>query len=159
MSTLRGRIELHASTWSVLDDATTGTYTMPVGSATLAAIITSNPPRPDQLTNAIGTFVDHLDDVTRELPTAGVATRVELHGPGLHTFVSVEVGDTTALPHTLTRLAAEEVFRTLATETDDERTRNPGLPAHESRSILGVSCAIVAVLRALDRTDVTVVHA
>ena len=152
MIVLRGHIDQSSSRWSVDDMA----YTMPVGSGSLAALITADPPRPDELTNAIGLFVDHLDDVTREVPAAALADRVELFGPGLHTFACVEVGDAATLPFDLPREAAEEVFRTLATEADRERALNPGLPHAEHRSILGVSCAVVATMRALDISAVVV---
>jgi len=69
-------------------------------------------------------------------------------GVGLGTIAAVEVGATAQHPFTLTRDAAEEVFRTLATESAADRARNPGLPLAEVHQVLGVSCAVVAVLRA-----------
>lgn len=157
MIVLRGHVDHRSTNWSLHDDAASSSLTIPVGSASLTAIVSSDPPRPDDLTNAIGLFVDHLDDVTRELSAAPFADRIELHGPGLHTLAKVEVGGDVDLPFVLRRDAAEEVFRTLATESDAERVHNPGLPADECRSILGVTCAVVAVLRALDRTELVVV--
>lgn len=152
MIVLRCHLDHAACTWS-LDGQS---YTAPVGSATLTALLTTDPPHPADLTNSVGLLVDHLDDVTREVIGAEHADRVELHGPGLHTFANVEVGGSVELPYTVSRPAAEEVFRTLVIESDAERLLNPGLPADEQRSILGVACAVVAVLRGLDIGEIVV---
>jgi len=125
------------------------TYTVPVGIDTLAAMISGDPPYPEDLINAIGLVMDHVEDVLREVPTAAAADRIECSGIGLGTIAAVEVGGPAANPFALTREAAEEVFRTLATESAADRARNPGLPAAEVHQVLGVSCALVAVLRAL----------
>ncbi|MCE9622815.1 MAG: hypothetical protein K8R99_10755 [Actinomycetia bacterium] len=124
-------------------------YTVPVGVDTLAAMITGDPPLPEDLINAIGLVIDHIEDVIREIPSAAVSDRIECTGVGLATIAAVEVGGAAQHPFTLTREAAEEVFRTLATESKVDRARNPGLPTPEVHQVLGVSCAIVAVLRAL----------
>lgn len=133
------------------------TYVVPVGSALLARSVGGDPPRPDDLTNAIGLVVDHLDDVTRELPDVVMVTRVEMSGPGLSVVADVEVGASTPLPYRLARDAAEEVFRTLATETATERALNPGLPAPMVHDVLGLTVAVVAVLRGLDLDHLWVV--
>jgi exopolyphosphatase/guanosine-5'-triphosphate,3'-diphosphate pyrophosphatase len=125
------------------------TYTVPVGVDTLAAMITGDPPPPEDLTNAIGLLMDHIEDVVRMVPAAANADHIECRGIGLNTLAAVEVGGPATLPFALTRDAAEEVFRTLATETGADRARNPGLPPTEVHQVLGVSCAVVAVLRAL----------
>lgn len=132
-------------------------YVVPVGADTLAAMLTTDPPRPEDLTNAIGLLLDHLEDVTREVPAADLADVVEIRGAGVATVVAVEVGGATTLPFELTREAAEDVFRTLATEATPDRLRNPGLPADEVHRVLGVCCAVVAVLRGLQRRELTVV--
>ncbi len=128
------------------DDAT---YTVPVGVDTLATMIGGDPPRPEDLINAIGLVMDHIEDVVREVPNAAWDDRIECTGIGLATIAAVEVGGAADNPFTLTREAAEEVFRTLATESAVDRARNPGLPAGEVHQVLGVCCAVVAVLRAL----------
>ena len=124
-------------------------YTVHVGVDTLAAMISGDPPHPEDLINAIGLVMDHVEDVLREVPTAAGAERIECSGIGLATVAAVEVGGTATHPFVLTREAAEEVFRTLATESALDRARNPGLPAAEVHQVLGASCALVAVLRAL----------
>ena len=128
------------------DDAT---YTVPIGVDSLAAMISGDPPQPEDLINAIGLVMDHIEDVIREVPSAAWDDHIECTGLGLGTIAAVEVGATAANPFTLTREAAEEVFRTLATESAIDRARNPGLPAREVHQVLGVCCAVVAVLRAL----------
>ena len=125
------------------------TYTVPVGVDTLAAMITGDLPHPEDLINAIGLVMDHVEDVLREVPTAAGADCIECSGIGLGTVAAVEVGKPPTYPFALTREAAEEVFRTLATESAADRARNPGLPAEEVHQVLGVCCALVAVLRAL----------
>lgn len=125
------------------------THTVPVGVETLAAMITSDPPEPEELINAIGLLMDHVEDVLREVPAAATAERIECSGVGLETLATVEVGGAAQHPFPLTREAAEDVFRTLATESAADRALNPGLPARDVHQILGVCCAVVAVLRAL----------
>ena len=134
------------------------THTVPVGVDTLAAMINSNLPQPEELINAIGLLMDHIEDVLREIPTAASAERIECTGVGLSTLAAVEVGGQAASPFELTRAAAEEVFRTLATESATDRARNPGLPSAEVHQVLGVCCAVVAVMRALQAPLVHLIH-
>ena len=147
-------IELHHHTAQFIGpDAS---YTVPLGSMSLADMIAGDPPLPEELSNAIGLFVDHLEDVTREVPSAASADEITMAGPGLQALVDTEVGHPTGLPFDLSRDASEELFRTLATETAADRARNPGLPADEVHHILGVCCAAVAVLRGLQSAELTV---
>lgn len=131
-------------------------FTLPVGPHTLAGMLDGDPPSPESLTNAIGLLSDHLEDVSREVPAAALADEVDLFGTGLHTVVNVEAGASVALPTTLTRAAAEELFRALATESRADRAHNPGLPLEEVHTVLGACCAVVAVFRRLDRQELTV---
>lgn len=137
------------------DDAT---YTVPVGVDTLAAMISVTLPQPEELINAIGLLMDHIEDVLREVPSAGFADRIECTGVGLATIAAVEVGGAAESPFELSRVAAEEVFRTLATESASDRARNPGLPAAEVHQVLGACCAVVAVMRALQAPVVHLIH-
>ena len=132
-------------------------YTVPIGTDTLAAMLAADPPLPEELTNAIGIFMDHIEDVTREVPSSTFADSIEVCGPGLQALVDTEVGHSEGLPFDVSRGAAEEVFRTLATEALADRARNPGLPAAEVHHILGVCCALVATLRGLQAVQLTVV--
>ncbi len=147
MTTLH--IDLGQQSCLFRDHESGASYIVPVGTDTLAAMIRGNPPLPEELTNAIGLFMDHLEDVTREVPSSTFADTIEVCGPGLQAMVDTEVGHPTGLPFDVSRDATEEVFRTLATETEQDRRHNPGLPAHEVHHVLGVSCALVATLRGL----------
>lgn len=131
-------------------------YRVPVGTTTLAAMITGDPPAPEDLTNAIGLLVDHLDDVAREVPAADLADGIVVRGAGVATVAAVETGGPATLPFVLHRRAAEDVFRTLATETRADRRHNPGLPGDEVHTVLGACCALVAVLRRFQRDSLTI---
>jgi exopolyphosphatase/guanosine-5'-triphosphate,3'-diphosphate pyrophosphatase len=56
----------------------------------------------------------------------------------------------------LTRAAAEDVFRTLATERLADRLHNPGLEAARADVIVGGCCVLVALLRTLDVDELLV---
>ena len=147
---------------SIAPDHTTfvteaGTFLAPIGDATLAETIESDPPRPEELTNAIGMVIDHLDDLLREQP-AVVGLPAELSGEAAGEIAAVEVGATPALPMTLSRDAAEDVFRTVATERRADRARNPGLSARMVDTIVGACCIVVAIMRRLQLDEVTVVE-
>ena len=129
--------------------------TLPVGPLTLARPITGDPPSPIDLTNAIGLVADHLDDLDREVPEVLLAPRISLAGHGIPVLADVELGAPASLPIEISRQAAEEIFRTLATETAADRSRNPGLSTPWIHDILGTCCALVAVMRhfALDTIE------
>jgi exopolyphosphatase/pppGpp-phosphohydrolase len=122
---------------------------IPVGPATLAADIRHDPPQAEELTNAVGLVLDHMEDVEREVPAVMWADRIELTGHLLDVLADVELGGAAPLPYELARDAAEDVFRTLVTEPSADRALNPGLPAEALHDVLGVACAVVAVLRFL----------
>ena len=133
-----------------------GVHVVPVGVRTLAASISGDPPAPEDLTNAIGLVVDHLDDVERELPMTAMVDAVTVEGEGARIVVDVEVGSPATRPFILTHDAAEDVFRTLATETVRDRSRNPGLPSAWVHDVLGACCALVALMRRLHVSAVEV---
>jgi exopolyphosphatase/guanosine-5'-triphosphate,3'-diphosphate pyrophosphatase len=116
----------------------------------------SDPPKPEELTNAIGAVVDHLDDMLRALPAAVDADGVGIVGEHAAIIAAVEFGGDPPLPFSLGRAAAEEVFRTVATESAHERARNPGLPPDAVNTIVGACCIVVALMRHLhlDQVDV-----
>jgi exopolyphosphatase/guanosine-5'-triphosphate,3'-diphosphate pyrophosphatase len=116
----------------------------------------ADPPRPEELTNAIGAVFDHFDDVVRLAPGI-VGAIVEMSGAEATAIVAVEVGATATLPFHLSRDAAEEVFRTLATEPASDRAANPGLDAAMVDTIVAGCCAMVAVMRRLQLDEVVVV--
>jgi len=86
-------------------------HVIPVGALSLSnAEFASDPPRPEELTNAIGTVVDHLDDMLRVLPGATEAEAVDIVGDLATVIAAVEFGGTPPLPFRLPRAAAEELF-------------------------------------------------
>jgi exopolyphosphatase/guanosine-5'-triphosphate,3'-diphosphate pyrophosphatase len=115
----------------------------------------SDPPKPEELSAAISVVEAYLEDVDRELPAAREArTMVGLAGT-VSTVAAVELGLQTYsrndLHHfRLARAAAEDVFRTLATENRVDRAANPGLEAARVDTIVGGCCALVAVMRFFD---------
>lgn len=136
--------------------------TIPFGiDAALRDHLRSDPPRPEELTNVIGLVTDHLEDLFHVRPDIGVALddggEVSVSGHGLAAFADTEAGGPTPLPCRIDRDDAEDLFRTLVTESRDERRRNPGLPHDEVDRIVAVACIVVAVLRSMRRSSVTVV--
>ncbi len=137
-------------------------WSMPFGAARLSATeLHHDPPRPDELTNAIGLAFDHTDDAAREM--AGI-THVDVWvgvAGTVVTIAAVEIGLSTwddAQVHgfRLSRAAVEDVFRTLATESRADRAHNPGLPADRVEVIVGGCCALVAVMRRLQLDEIVV---
>jgi exopolyphosphatase/guanosine-5'-triphosphate,3'-diphosphate pyrophosphatase len=132
---------------------------LPCGMASLhERHITADPPYPEDLTNAIGEMIDHLDDARRQLAQLANVSTVVVGGQAAAAIAAVEYGGTPpAATFELSRDAAEDVFRTLATEATAERRHNPGLPADLVHTIVGGCCAMVAVFRALKLDQVTIV--
>jgi exopolyphosphatase / guanosine-5'-triphosphate,3'-diphosphate pyrophosphatase len=135
---------------------------VPLGALRLTeAELDSDPPKPEELSNAVGFVSDHMDDVLRELPGVRQADRVIMLGGSVNTVASVEIGLTVydrSRTHgfVLSREAAEDVFRTLATESLSERVHNPGLPADRAPFIVGGCCIVVGVMRRLHLDEVVV---
>jgi exopolyphosphatase/guanosine-5'-triphosphate,3'-diphosphate pyrophosphatase len=138
------------------------TSSFPVGAVVLTETeLHRDPPRPEELTNAIGLVTDFMDDLVREQPQVLEATRVVGVAGTIVTIAAVELGiarfDPVALHGmTLTRDAAEDVFRTLATESLNDRKSNPGLPAERADVIVGGCCALVGIMRRLRLPSITV---
>jgi hypothetical protein len=131
---------------------------IPWGSANLTSrwLIEHDPPWAADLTNALGTVADHLDDVEREHPAFGRVRDVTFTGPAATALAQLEIGDTTGgEPIELSRAAAEEVFRLVATDTAEQRAHNPGLPSHHVEPIVATCVIVVAVMRRLDLPAVT----
>jgi hypothetical protein len=110
----------------------------------------SDPPRPEDLTNALGTIDDHLDDIEREHPSFSAPQSVTLRGPAIDALASLEVGSATPPPRvSLDRANAEEVFRMVATESRAHRAHNPGLPSDAVDTIVATCVIVLAVMRRL----------
>jgi exopolyphosphatase/guanosine-5'-triphosphate,3'-diphosphate pyrophosphatase len=113
----------------------------------------SDPPAPEELANAIGVVRDILDDVERELPAVRDAHRLVGLAGTVSTMAAVEIGLPTyerdRIHHfVLTHDAAEDVFRTLATEPRARRVFNPGLEEARADVIVGGALILVTIMRA-----------
>jgi len=123
-----------------------------------------DPPAPEELSAALSVVQLHLDDVMRELPGApGAATLVGLAGT-VSAAAAMEQGlatyDRDAIHHfTLTKAAAEDIFRTVATEALADRVHNPGLERERADVIVGGMCVLVGVMRGLGFTECLVSEA
>ena len=112
----------------------------------------SDPPDPLELSQALSVISLHIDDVLREMPMApDAATFVGLAGT-VSTAAAVELGlatyDRDRIHHfALSREAIEDVFRTLATESVEDRKDNPGLEPQRADVIVGGMCVLVSIMR------------
>jgi hypothetical protein len=107
-----------------------------------------DPPRPDALTNALGTIDDHLDDIVRLHPAVVDAARWVWSGPTITSLASLEAGlHLGPGDHDYRRGVAEEVFRLVATEPMRDRAQNPGLPSDHVEPIVATSCIVQACMR------------
>jgi exopolyphosphatase/guanosine-5'-triphosphate,3'-diphosphate pyrophosphatase len=121
---------------------------------------TSDPPRPEELANALGRVADELEDVVRAVPVLPQARLVGVAGT-ITTVAAVEIGlepyDADRVHRfVLTRHAAEDVFRTLATERRADRVHNPGLQPERADIIVGGCCILVAIMRRLEAAELLV---
>jgi exopolyphosphatase/guanosine-5'-triphosphate,3'-diphosphate pyrophosphatase len=112
----------------------------------------SDPPTPEELSQAISVVQAYLDDVDRDLPAVGQARTLVGVAGTVTTVAAVEIGlaeyDPEVLHHfRLTRPAAEDVFRTLATEPAADRRHNPGLEPARVDVIVGGAAILVSVMR------------
>ncbi len=112
----------------------------------------ADPPDPVELSQAISVVHAHLDDVEREAPAAKGARRLVGLAGTVTTVAAVELGLADYRPErihhfVLTRAAAEDVFRTLATENRADRVHNPGLEEARADVIVGGAAILVTVMR------------
>jgi len=112
----------------------------------------SDPPTAEELSQAVSVVRDQLADVGRMLPAARQAATLVGTAGTVWTLAAVELGVDAArsdlIDHfRLTRTAAEEVFRTLATEPAERRRHNPGLEPGRVDVIVGGAVVVVSVMR------------
>jgi exopolyphosphatase/guanosine-5'-triphosphate,3'-diphosphate pyrophosphatase len=123
-----------------------------------------DPPAPEELSQAISVVRDYLDDVAREVPLSLEARLLVGLAGTITTVAAVEMGlpeyDRERVHHfRLTRAAAEDVFRTLATETRDQRVHNPGLEEARADVIVGGTAILVAIMRMFEHDECLVSEA
>ena len=146
-------------------DAPTGLVSLEVGCVRVTEqFLESDPPAPEELSNAVATVRDLVADVPRLVPGAADAgTLVGLAGT-VTTVAAIELGLPKYDPERIhrfriTRAAAEDVFRTLATESAADRAHNPGLEAGRVDVIVGGAIVLVSVMRVLGYDEMLVSEA
>jgi len=112
----------------------------------------NDPPKPEELSGAIQVARLHLDDIDRDHAIMGKARSLVGVAGTITTIAAVEIGLEPYDPQiidgfVLSRRAAEDVFRTLATESLEIRKHNPGLETARADVIVAGCCILVAVMR------------
>ena len=123
--------------------------------------VETDPPLPEELVACLSVAEAHLDDVAREVPMVHGARRVVGLAGTVSTAAAVEIGlmeyDRDQIHHfVLTREAIEDVYRTLVTETREDRRHNPGLEEGRLDTIVGGMCILARIVRYFDADEVLV---
>lgn len=114
--------------------------------------IESDPPKPEELLACLSITEAHLDDVAREMPQSFEArTFVGLAGT-VSSAAMIEIGlpeyDRARVHHfRLSKEAAEDVYRTVATENREDRSHNPGLEPGRVDTIVAGMSILVRIMR------------
>ncbi len=124
----------------------------------------SDPPAPDELSALVSAVRDHLADVARDVPGVRDARTVIGLAGTVTTIAAIEMGlpeyDAEKIHHfRLDRRAAEDVFRTLATETIEQRRHNPGLEPGRVDVIVAGAAILVTIMRTFDVAELVVSEA
>lgn len=114
--------------------------------------LSSDPPGPDELASALSVLDLYWDDVVAEVPAVAEVDRVVGLAGTVATVAAVELGlasyDRDRIHHfVLSKEAAEDVFRTLATESLADRIHNPGLEVERADVIVGGCLVLVSMMR------------
>ena len=126
--------------------------------------LASDPPTPEELSNAVSAARDELADTLRAVPELREAGTVLGLAGTVTTVAAIEQGlaeyDRDRIHHfRLTRAAAEDIFRTLAFEPIAERRYNPGLDPGRVDVIVGGVVVLVSLFRVLDLEELLVSEA
>ncbi|HUV11567.1 MAG TPA: Ppx/GppA phosphatase family protein [Acidimicrobiia bacterium] len=126
--------------------------------------LASDPPSPEELSNAVSAARDELADTFRAVPGLREAQTVLGLAGTVTTVAAIEQGlaayDRDRIHHfRLTRAAAEDIFRTLALEPIAERRHNPGLDPGRVDVIVGGVVVLVSLFRVLDLEEMLVSEA
>jgi exopolyphosphatase/guanosine-5'-triphosphate,3'-diphosphate pyrophosphatase len=124
----------------------------------------TDPPAPEELSQAFDVVRIHLEDVARVIPSVAEVRRFVGLAGTVTTMAAVELGlatyDRDKVHHfALTRAAAEDVFRTLATESRRQRLFNPGLEEARADVIVGGAIIVCAIKRYFDLSECLVSEA
>lgn len=135
---------------------------IPIGSVVMTnRHIHSDPPKPEELTNVISEVREYLKEVQHDLPEISIPRTWVGVAATVTTIAAVELGlakfDGDAIHQfVVTRSAAEDVFRTLATEKLDDRIHNPGLEPDRADVIVAGVAIVVAIMRHFDLPSIMV---
>ena len=102
-----------------------------------------------------------IDDVAREIPLITKADRLIGIAGSITTVAAIEIGLKVWDPlrvhqFELSRAAAEDVFRTVATEAAADRAANPGLAPDRVGTIVGGSLIVASIMRHFEFDSLTV---
>jgi exopolyphosphatase / guanosine-5'-triphosphate,3'-diphosphate pyrophosphatase len=146
-------------------DACNAAMSLDIGCVRLSEkYIESDPPAPEELVACLSITEAHLDDIGREMPQSFEArTFVGLAGT-VSAATMIEIGlpeyDRDRVHHfRLTREAAEDVYRTVATESRAARAHNPGLEPGRLDTIVAGMCILVRIMRYFGIEEVLVSEA
>ncbi len=114
--------------------------------------LASDPPAPEELSNAVGSVRDDIEELRLQLPALNFGRKLIGLAGTVSAVAAIEQGlkdyDRDKIHHfTLTKAAAEDVFRTLATEALADRIHNPGLERERADVIVGGAIVLVCVMR------------
>ena len=112
----------------------------------------SDPPTAEQLSQAVSVVRIELQEAARAIPALREARQLVGVAGTFTTMAAVEMGlveyDPDKVHHfDLTRAAAEDVFRTLATERLADRVHNPGLAKERADVIVAGALVAVSIMR------------
>lgn len=135
---------------------------IPIGSVRITERhLESDPPAPEELTNAIADIRDYLTEVETHIPgiknaktwigVAATVTTTAAIEQGLHEFDARKIHE-----FVLTKEMAEDVFRTLATESLADRIHNPGLEKERADVIVGGVAIVVSIMRHFELASIVV---
>ena len=134
----------------------TDALSLDIGSVRLTEkYIHHDPPQPEELSACLSVTELHLDDAVRAIPALGTRCRLVGVAGTITTVAAVELGLTTydrdRIHHfRMSKDAAEDVFRTLATEALADRVHNPGLHPGRADVIVAGVCILVRIMRYFD---------
>jgi exopolyphosphatase/pppGpp-phosphohydrolase len=100
---------------------------------------------------------DDLVEMRRHHLELPATLTLRLTGSMARSLAQVEIGRSDIPAQVeITREALEEVFRTVATESIEDRATNPGLPPHDVELIVAAAVVAVGTLRTLGLDSVQV---
>ncbi len=142
--------------FSVGSESCEGVHSTQMGSVRFTErFLLHDPPHAAELSNLFQVLKVHMDEVVTRVPgVRECETMVAVAGTAT-TIAAVEIGLEPYDPEriegfVITRAAAEDVFRTLATEPLATRLHNPGLEPGRADVIVAGAAILVGVMRFLD---------